>query len=117
MTNRDDWTYDFDTDQLGKKVSALIEAYEESRSVYGGKEFNAADLGTEIKWTRDLKRQLRTDKTNVFQKKGHIRQTLFRPFVKKALYFDQSLNEMQYQLCLRSFPRVLSAKTKQSAFV
>ena len=97
VTNRDDWTYDFDTDQLGKKVNALIEAYEESRSVHGGKEFNAADLGTEIKWTRDLKRQLRIDKPNAFQKK-HIRRTLFRPFVKKSLYFDQSLNEMQYQL-------------------
>ncbi len=97
VTNRDDWTYDFDPDNLGKKVSAIIEAYEKSRSVHGGKEFNVADLGTEIKWTRDLKRQLRVDSPNTFQKK-HIRRTLFRPFVKKALYFDQSLNEMQYQL-------------------
>ena len=97
VTNRDDWTYDFDPDNLGKKVSSIIEAYEKSRSVYGGKEFNVADLGTEIKWTRDLKRQLRVDSPNTFQKK-HIRRTLFRPFVKKALYFDQSLNEMQYQL-------------------
>ena len=27
-----------------------------------------------------------------------VRQTLFRPFVRKQLYFSQNLNEMQYQL-------------------
>ena len=97
VTNRDDWTYDFDANHLGKKVTAIIDAYEEKREKYGGKEFNAATLGTDIKWTRDLKRQLRLDKPNSFQKTS-IRQTLFRPFVNKALYFDQSLNEMQYQL-------------------
>ena len=97
VTNRDDWTYDFDAEQLGKKVSALIEVYEESREKYGDTEFADADLGTEIKWTRDLKRQLRINKPNTFQE-SKIWRTLFRPFVSKALYFDQSLNEMQYQL-------------------
>ncbi len=97
VTNRDDWTYDFDAEQLGTKVRAIVEAYEKSRSKFGGKKFDSADLGTEIKWTRDLKNQLRLDKPNAF-KSTNIRSTHFRPFVSKELYFDQSLNEMQYQL-------------------
>ena len=114
VTNRDDWTYDFDTDQLAKKVTAIIREYEQSRKKYGGKEFNDADLGTQIKWTRDLKRQLRIDKPNTFQK-SNIRQTFFRPFVGKALYFDQSLNEMQYQLP-EIFPKGFVGENKAICF-
>ncbi len=114
VTNRDDWTYDFDGEQLSKKVRAIIDAYEESRSVYGGNEFSNSDLGTDIKWTRDLKRQLRIDKPNTFQE-SKIRQTLFRPFVSKALYFDRSLNEMQYQLP-EIFPKGYIGENKAICF-
>ena len=97
ITARDEWVYGFDADRLGEKVRVLINEYEESRATLGGKDVDNAELGTSIKWTRDLKRQLRLDMPNVFDRAG-IRQTLFRPFVKKHLYFSQSLNEMQYQL-------------------
>ena len=97
VTNRDDWTYDFDVDKLSEKVNTIIKEYEESRAEHGGKEFDATTLGTKIKWTRDLKRQLSSNTPNTFQVK-RIRSTLFRPFVSKFLYFDRSLNEMQYQL-------------------
>ena len=97
ITARDEWVYDFDADNLGKKVRAFINEYEESRAIYGGKEFSDAELGTAIKWTRDLKRQLRLDAPNIFDRES-IHHTLLRPFVGKYLYFDQSLNEMQYQL-------------------
>ena len=97
VTNRDDWVYDFDTESLGRKVRAFINLYEESRATHGGKDVDNDTLGTTIKWTRDLKRQLRLDTPNVFDRDS-IRQTLFRPFVGKSLYFNQSLNEMQYQL-------------------
>ena len=97
VTNRDEWVYDFNADGLGKKVRAFINSYEESRAEYGGKDVDNAALGTAIKWTRDLKRQLRLDIPNVFNKTS-IRPTIFRPFVRKSLYFSQSLNEMQYQL-------------------
>ena len=99
VTNRDEWVYDFDPDDLGQKVRALINSYEETRAKYGGTEVDDATLGTTIKWTRDLKRQLRLDMPNVFDRNG-ICQTLYRPFIKKPLYFNQSLNEMQYQIPL-----------------
>ena len=97
VTNRDDWVYDFDQSGLGNKVRAFINEYEESRALHGGREVDDAELGTTIKWTRDLKRQLRLDSPNLFEREN-VRRTLFRPFVSKHLYFNQSLNEMQYQL-------------------
>ena len=97
VTNRDEWVYDFDPHDLGIKVRALINEYEESRAEHGGKNVDDSVLGTNIKWTRDLKRQLRLDIPNTFDRES-IRQTIFRPFVSKSLYFNQSLNEMQYQL-------------------
>ena len=97
VTNRDEWVYDFDVDHLGSKVRALINEYEEMRAIHGGKDVENSDLGTTIKWTRDLKRQLRSDLPSVFDRSS-VRQTLFRPFVSKYLYFNQKLNEMQYQL-------------------
>ena len=97
VTNRDEWVYDFDADGLGRRVRAFINLYEESRAEHGGKYVDNDTLGKTIKWTRDLKRQLRLDTPNVFSRES-IRRTLFRPFVGKSLYFNQSLNEMQYQL-------------------
>ena len=97
VTNRDEWVYDFDADSLGKKVRAFINLYEESRAEHGGKDVDNDTLGTTIKWTRDLKRQLRLDTPNVFDRES-IRRTIYRPFVKKSLYYNQNLNEMQYQL-------------------
>ena len=97
ITARDEWVYDFDADNLGRKVRAFINEYEEARSKHGGQEVDDVELGTVIKWTRDLKRQLRLDNPNNFERES-VRQTLFRPFVGKVLYFNHSLNEMQYQL-------------------
>ena len=97
VTNRDDWVYDFNPRDLGRKVRTLINSYEEHRAIYGGKDVDNETLGTAIKWTRDLKRQLRLDIPNVFDR-TNICQTLYRPFIKKQLYFNQRLNEMQYQM-------------------
>ena len=97
ITARDEWVYDFDAACLGRKVRSLINEYEEGRARHGGKIVEGSDLGTTIKWTRDLKRQLLLDIPNTFDRDS-ISTTVFRPFVTKKLYFNQNLNEMQYQL-------------------
>ena len=97
VTNRDEWVYDLDAANLGKKVRALVREYEDFRGRHGGTEVDDVSLGTSIKWTRDLKRQLRSNIANRFDK-ANIRRTDFRPFVRKHLYYSQSMNEMQYQL-------------------
>ena len=97
VTNRDEWVYDVDAAHLGKKVRALIGEYEDNRSRHGGTDVDDAALGTTIKWTRDLKHQLRSNIRNRFDR-ANIRRTDFRPFIRKSLYFNQNVNEMQYQL-------------------
>ena len=114
ITARDEWVYDFDADTLGRKVRTFINEYEETRSMHGGQEVDGIELGTVIKWTRDLKRQIRSDIANTFDRTG-IRQTLFRPFVNKTLYFNQNLNEMQYQIP-QIFPVTVDGQNKAICF-
>ena len=115
VTNRDEWVYDFDAEFLGRKVRALINSYEESRAIFGGKEVDDAELGTSIKWTRDLKRQLRHDGPIAFSRTS-ARQSLYRPFVAKPLYYNQNLNEMLYQLP-QIFPSNESFENKVICFL
>ena len=97
VTARDEWVFDFSANVVGERVKSLVDIYETVRSKHGGMEFDDADLGVEIKWTRDLKRQLRHNLTNTFAR-SNIRDALYRPFVSKSLYFSETLNEMQYRI-------------------
>ena len=101
-SHRDDWVYDFDNDLLGIKVRAFINSYEESRAKFGGTNFQDSMLGTNIKWSSDLVRQLRSDRPNIFDRDSII-PTIYRPFVSKYLYFHNNLNWSLYQMP-RIFP-------------
>ena len=101
-SHRDDWVYDFDNDLLGIKVRAFINSYEESRAKFGGTNFQDSMLGTDIKWSSDLVRQLRSDRANIFDRDSII-PTIYRPFVSKYLYFHNNLNWSLYQMP-RIFP-------------
>ena len=103
VTNRDEWVYDFNSQHLKEKVAWFISQYEQIRAVHGGSQVDDNTLGNEIKWTRDLKRQLRLNVPNKIQVTD-IRRTTYRPFTSKMLYYNQSLNEMQYQMP-QVFPR------------
>ena len=97
VTNRDEWVYDFDEHHLLSKIEWLVDKYEQSRAQYGGRVVDDRTLGTDIKWTRDLKRQLRLNLPNTVRK-SDIRATTYRPFTTKYLYYNQNVNEMQYQM-------------------
>ena len=99
VTARDEWVHDWDQAGLTDKVLGFINRYERMRALYGGQDVDDDTLGTSIKWTRDLKRQLRSDSANSYSKDA-MRASMYRPFIEKLLYFDQNLNEMQYQLPL-----------------
>ena len=94
--------FDFDKDLLGIKVRAFINSYEESRAKFGGTEFQASMLGTDIKWSSDLVSQLRADKPNAFDRDSVV-PTVYRPFVSKYVYFHNNLNWSLYQMP-RIFP-------------
>ena len=90
VTNRDEWVYDLDTDDLGRKVRAFINSYEESRAVHGGKEVDNTTLGTVIKWTRNLKRQLHLDIPNIFRQNEHSADTI-SPICQQAALFPSKI--------------------------
>jgi predicted helicase len=55
------------------------------------------DLDYSIKWTRAVKNDLSKGVKYKFDDKLIV-DCLYRPFIKKKLYFSKQLNEMQYQL-------------------
>ena len=95
VTNRDEWVYDENDEDLERKTHYLIDAYnaEVTRQKVGG----SGDLGTTIKWTRAVKADLEKGTRYAFDQNATI-EACYRPFVKRRLYFHPKLNEMQYQL-------------------
>lgn len=99
VTARDEWVYDFDTERLERKVRFLIDEYNAERKRLKGDQRLRDGLENRIayriKWSRAVKNDLSKSVEYVFSK-SHIQEALYRPFVKKALYFQRQLNEMQY---------------------
>ena len=114
VTNRDEWVYAFSKKEIVKKIRHFLRNYETMRRKYGGKQIQENELGREIKWTRDLKKQLIKNKTNKFDVK-YIRASLYRPFVSKYIYYQKELNEMQYQLP-QIFPNNIKKENKAICF-
>jgi len=99
VTNRDDWVYDLTSDGLSQKVRFLIDFYNKqmlklSKDVQMDAVNNLLDYT--IKWTRSMKKDLAKGVTYDFQQ-ASTRDCLYRPFIKRKLYFNRQLNEMQYQ--------------------
>ena len=106
VTNRDDWVYDQRESNLEKKIKFLINVYNSeverlTGKITRGEVSNNVDYA--IKWTRAVKNDLAKGKQYAFRK-DCILDCLYRPFIKKKLYFTRELNEMQYQNPL-IFPR------------
>jgi predicted helicase len=96
VTNRDEWVYADEPDDLAAKVRALIGAYNADVNRLRGERKSAklAELlDTSIKWTRAVKKDLRRGVRYQFERE-RIVETLYRPFVKRWLYYSPQLNEM-----------------------
>ncbi|ALB40234.1 DNA methyltransferase [Anabaena sp. WA102] len=103
-TNRDEWVYDFDRDNLAAKMEFFINEYNhelERWSKYK-KDNRTPDIKDEsnpvldkilsernlIKWSSRIKRdKLRKDKQGVFDS-VNIVKSAWRPFIKQFLYFE-----------------------------
>jgi predicted helicase len=99
ITARDEWVYDYSVKFLKHKVKYLINIY--NLEVKKHQTATQSELSTlvssNIKWTRAVKNDLLKGQHYGY-KVQHIRDSFYRPFVKKSLYFSSDLNEMQYQL-------------------
>ncbi|WIG58689.1 MAG: Helicase domain protein [Ktedonobacterales bacterium] len=102
-TNRDEWVYAFQAVQLMDKVQRLIKNYnsEVFRWTQEGSDPKRVDdfvnnEPTFVKWTDRLKASLVKMEMLSFDT-NQVRQSLYRPFSRRYLYFDHLLNQRRYQ--------------------
>ena len=100
LTARDDWAYDFDKEQLEKKIKHFLKVYDKERKKWADKKLNDANfndnLDYSIKWVGDTKDYMIKNKEIKFNKNA-IRKCLYRPFVKNYVYFDYPIMQRPYQ--------------------
>ena len=84
-TNRDAWMYNSSRDKLSKNMSTHID--------YCNKQDpnNPVIDPCQAKWSRDLSKNLARLDTKLEFEKKRIRTTLYRPFFRQHLYFDEKV--------------------------
>lgn len=91
-TNRDDVVYDFQQETLAKRVEQFCDDYNAELDRYRrkghGKRIDDFVDYSKIKWSRNLKRWLRNGEELQYSPKA-IRESLYRPFTKRSLYFAE----------------------------
>jgi len=86
VTNRDEWVYDFDKNNLEKKVNFIINIY--------NKLLNKQDYSwnEQIKWSESLKSTFNRNLSFKFDKNLIIKSN-YRPFVKNFYYAENLLSD------------------------
>lgn len=93
QTNRDVWVIGFNRKNVCNNVKKLIDHYNSEREKL--KEDSNYHYNRDpkyIKWTRKLEKKLK-DNTSINFDDKHIVLSMYRPFTKKTLYYDELLTE------------------------
>ena len=97
-TNRDAWVYNFRRDVLTQNMILTIETYNSEVNRWKGhteREANIDDFVVsdekKIKWSRNLRQELKRNKIAEYSE-HKVRNSLYRPFAKKHLFFDRIMN-------------------------
>jgi predicted helicase len=99
VTARDAWVYDFDKNNLEKKIKFFFDTYrnEQIRWEDSDKKKRINDfIGREIKFTSELEDHLVKCTLLKFDI-NKIRDSAYRPFVKQKTYFDKVITHRLYQ--------------------
>ncbi|MTJ10000.1 type ISP restriction/modification enzyme [Anabaena sp. UHCC 0204] len=103
-SNRDNWVYNYQIDDLSKNIDIFIETYNQqvfkwSRRGQSDKDIDSFVLydDQKIKWSSRLKELLKAGVSTEFDS-SKIRTSLYRPFSRQYLYFDAVLNHRRGQL-------------------
>ena len=105
-SSRDAWCYNSNKSSLCYNINALIDFYNKQRKNFHKKKLSEPKLKVEdgiefdskrITWTVGLKRDLRRNKTIIFQNRN-VNTSLYRPFFKQHVYYTGDLNERTSQL-------------------
>lgn len=96
-SNRDNWVYNYDIDDLSKNINIFIETYNEQviKWCQNKQSHKNIDLfilydDEKIKWSSKLKALLNAGISTKFHTEK-IRKSLYRPFTKQYLYFEKVL--------------------------
>jgi predicted helicase len=111
-TNRTEWVYDFEKEKLVEKITKMTNFFNEEvdrlAEFYKSTEYHAENFNIdhfvryeekEIKWSRDLKKEVirsasakegAITKNKPFFDAAKIQISLFRPFIRKFLYYDRT---------------------------
>lgn len=90
VTNRDAWVVNYNRNELSNNVQKLVDNYTHELSKESLDEINRNDKY--IKWTKKLEDKF-IKKEKLFFDDGKIVTYMYRPFVKKKLYYSEDLNE------------------------
>lgn len=90
VTNRDAWVVNYNRNELSNNVQKLVDNYTQELSKESLDEINRIDKY--IKWTKKLEDKF-IKKEKLFFDDGKIVTYMYRPFVKKKLYYSEDLNE------------------------
>ena len=102
-TNRDTWTINFDRNTLTTNIQQTIEFYNAQVFKWQGlldkSNTNIDDFAeyddAKISWSRDLKAKLRGGRIAKYDE-HKVRTCLYRPFAKRKILFDRTLNDVVY---------------------
>ena len=101
-TNRDTWCYNYSLKTVEKNISQCIAFYNEHAQKVNLDKSSIIYDPTKIGWSGGLVEKALRGKRLTFEKK-RLASSLYRPFSKSWMYYDQDLNERQYQMP-RIFP-------------
>ncbi len=89
-TQKDEWIYDYNKDNLENKIKYMVDVYEKTR-----KDENYPEKMS-IKWDADLESYRRRNIKKTFDKQQIIKSQ-YRPYSKRYFYFDKHFNGRTYQ--------------------
>jgi predicted helicase len=111
-TCRDAWAYNFNCNLVSKNIARMIETYNEHVTKLSklSTKPNIDDFvvndDSKISWSNGLKNCLKRHLILEYDE-NKLRDSLYRPFTKKCIYFDHYLTESLYQMPL-IFPNLSS---------
>ena len=99
-TNRDEWAYDFDWQNLENKARFFISVYNRERERFQAERPDREELRewleSSIKWTRELRNLLVRGHRASESVRGIVR-SLYRPYTSRWTYYDTHMTHERYQ--------------------
>lgn len=99
VTNRDEWSYDFNKEALSIKTKFFCDYYEAEKVRWNNsdKQIPINDfVNRTIKWTQELEDHLKRGTILVFDEMNII-ESMYRPFSRRFFYFARTITHRIYQ--------------------